>query len=32
MTALYLSREGVINLRRLLLLTGKHPPKLHAQE
>lgn len=31
-TALRLNREGVINLRRLLLLTGRHPPRLHTQE
>ena len=30
-TALSLNREGVINLRRLLLLTGKHPPRLRSQ-
>ena len=30
--ALHLNRQGVINLRRLLLLTGKHPPQLHSQE
>lgn len=30
-TALHMNREGVINLRRLLLLTGKHPPTLHSQ-
>ena len=29
--ALHLNREGVVNLRRLLLLTGKHPPTLHSQ-
>ena len=30
-TALHLNRDGVINLRRLLLLIGKHPPTLHSQ-
>ena len=29
--ALHLNREGVVNLRRLLLLAGKHPPTLHSQ-
>ncbi len=23
---LHLNREGVVNLRRLLVVTGKHPP------
>jgi HNH endonuclease len=29
---LHLNRPGVLNLRHLLLLIGRHPPQLHAPE
>jgi hypothetical protein len=30
--ALHLNREGVVNLRIVLLLIGKHPPQLHQDK